>query len=605
MTMRQAGRQTRVWSMLLVGALAVCPARAETLAIPIGTIPAGASLTLTLDVSINSPLSSLITSVTAQGEIDVSGADTTLTDDPDTAAPLDPTVTQLAPRALAETEVLLDASGFLVVRDVYPGGRNNAFHFGYDAVAEEFIISDPATVIVTLLGNPLNDHVVRVATGEIPGNRVRFEMAAGDDMLTLDLPGGAPALPLEILSATGGDGNDTFSVFALVNTLLDIDGGPQTAVDALGLDAELLPLTQAPGLLSVVGRQPITYMEIEKVTILHPAPTATPTSTPTRTPTRTPTASSTGTPTRTPTATSTPTITATPTATRTPTHTRTATATPTPTMTRSFTSTPTATGSPAPTWTPTPTPTRTHTGTPTDTRTPTATRTPTPTAPPATNDLCANAKAILAVPFSELLNTRAATTSPDDPLQACTFGGAYVNSRSVWYRYSPATTGKAVVLAGGYDTVISVWQDACCGAVSNLVACVDAFGRLQAEQVTFVATAGHTYLIEVTEYGNGLGGDLVFSLTGPAATTPASVVCTPTPGSGGTVVEATPIAPPVSDELAPDYNRDGRVDMADLLMLLETRRKPASAAQGAALPTDYRDVLRLAEWWGRDVNSAP
>ncbi|MBE7559188.1 hypothetical protein HS125_09690 [bacterium] len=586
-----------VLALLAAGLTWVRPARGETLVVPIGTLPAGASITLKLDALINAPLSPLVSSVTAQGVIEAAGVAPTVTDDPDTAEPLDPTVTQLAPRPLAETEVVLDASGFLIIRDVHAGGRNNQFHLGYDAVAEQLIISDPASLMAALVGTQVNEHLVRVATGEIWGNQVRFEMNDGDDGLTLDLPGGAPGLLLDKLTAWGGMGDDFFQLFGLVHTTMEILGGPQGAADVLGLDAEFLPVGVAPGELTVSDRRPIVYAEIEKVSILHPAPTATPTRTftPTATPTRTPTP--TGTATRTPTPTATPTVTATWTPTRTPTFTR------TDTPTRTFTATPTATGSPLPTATSTATRTFTPTGTPTATGTSTATRTPTPPATPPGNDLCVNARAIVSVPYAELLNTRSATRSPDDPLQPCTFGSGYPNSRSVWYRYRPLADGKAVVTAGGYDTVVSIWQDACCGSWTGLVACVDAFGRLQAEQFGFGVLAGHTYLIEVTEYGDGLGGDLVFSLNGPGAATPGSVACTPTPGAGGGVgVEATPIAPVGAVGSAPDYNRDGRVDALDLQLLLEAREKAARASDTAGLPVDYLEVLRFSEWWGRQVS---
>lgn len=575
--------------MLLASLALAAPAAAQELVVPIGTLPAGASLTLTLDARINQPLSPLITAVTAQGVIEAEGFAPTVTDDPDTPEPLDPTVTQLAPRPQAETEVVLDGSGFLVIRDVHPGGLDNDFRLGFDAVAEEILIGDPASRMATAVGTQVNEHLVRVATGQIPGNQVRFEMNEGNDVLTLELVGGASGLPLEKLTAWGGPGDDTFVFVALAHTLIEVLGGPHNTADVLGLDAEFLPVAAPPGRLEVAGRQAISYDEVEKVSVQRPAPTPTPTPTPTSSPT----------PTRTPTWTSTaswtPTATATPTATPTPTATRTATPTATPS------GTPTATGTPTLTGTPTATRTATPTGTPTLTPTPSPTRTPTPPPTPPANDLCVNARAILVVPFAETLNTRAATRSPDDPPQPCTFGSGYPNSRSVWYRYAPAGDGKAVVLAGGYDTVVSVWQDACCGSFTNLVGCVDAFGRLQAEQLGFVAQAGRTYLIEVTEYGDGLGGDLVFALNGPAAVVPASVVCTPTPGPGGeTTRDETPAVPPPGWAAAPDYNRDGRVDALDLHLLLEARDGPDHAARSLRAPVDYREVLRLAEWWGRE-----
>lgn len=114
---------------------------------------------------------------------------------------------------------------------------------------------------------------------------------------------------------------------------------------------------------------PTTYT----ITVI-PAPTPPPTPTPTPTPSPTPTPTGTPTPTPTETPTPTPTGTPTPTLTETPTPTPTETITPTPTETP----TPTATG----TETPTPTPTATGSPTPTPTETPTPTPSPTPTPTP-------------------------------------------------------------------------------------------------------------------------------------------------------------------------------------------------------------------------------
>lgn len=127
-----------------------------------------------------------------------------------------------------------------------------------------------------------------------------------------------------------------------------------------------------------------------------PTPTATPTATPSSTPTPSLTPSSTPSPSRTPTATATRTPTATWTSTRTPTVTRTPfpsqtptrTLPPTPTFTGTSTPSPTRTATPTITLTPTISPTRTPTDTPTVTATPTATRTPTVTPTPGARDCC-------------------------------------------------------------------------------------------------------------------------------------------------------------------------------------------------------------------------
>src|SRR5262249_18006446 len=69
--------------------------QAASFPLTIGTLPAGNSVTITFDVTINSPLPFGVTQVVNQGSISGSNFANVLTDDPGTAAPADATITPL------------------------------------------------------------------------------------------------------------------------------------------------------------------------------------------------------------------------------------------------------------------------------------------------------------------------------------------------------------------------------------------------------------------------------------------------------------------------------------------------------------------------------
>jgi hypothetical protein len=177
----------------------------------------------------------------------------------------------------------------------------------------------------------------------------------------------------------------------------------------------------------------------------------------------------------------------------------------------------TSTATATPTRTRTPTPTRTATPTPTDTPTPSITRTPTPTPTPtaalAPNDDCANAL-VIAVGTPPLLDTRFATTAASDPVQQCTGGGPSKNARSVWFRYTPAVSGSAIVntVGSSYDTVLTAYTGTC-DALSAAVACDDDGAINMQSRAQFNVIAGTSYRIEVTAKGvSGAGGTLKLTL---------------------------------------------------------------------------------------------
>jgi len=185
------------------------------------------------------------------------------------------------------------------------------------------------------------------------------------------------------------------------------------------------------------------------------------------------------------------------------------------------TATPTSTFSPGPptaTRTPTPSPTETFTpGPPTATFTagpPTATLTVTPvltqTPSGVSNDLCANAIQIAAVPYAGTALTTTATSDTTDPPVGC---GNASRNKSVWYRFTAPGAGTltATTFGSSYDTILAAYTGMCGAFTPVPGACNDDTNGLQS-RVSVQAVAGVTYYFMATGYAN-TGGTLKFNLS--------------------------------------------------------------------------------------------
>ena len=123
--------------------------------------------------------------------------------------------------------------------------------------------------------------------------------------------------------------------------------------------------------------------------------------------------------------------------------------------------------------------------------------------PPSTNnDSCQNAKPIGDVTDMPFNTTDATQDGP----RLCMTGP------NVWYCYTASCTGQATVsLAGSsYDTMLAVYDGCECYPTSNdMIECNDDAGNNYQSAVTFAATAGSQYLIEVGGYANDKGAGLL------------------------------------------------------------------------------------------------
>jgi len=86
--------------------------------------------------------------------------------------------------------------------------------------------------------------------------------------------------------------------------------------------------------------------------------------------------------------------------------------------------------------------------------------------------------------------------------------GLCMDSPNIWYCYTASCSGTVTVsLAGSsFDTMLAVYNGCQCNPTSGrLIQCNDDYGSSQQSRVTFTATTGHQYLIEVGGYGSETG----------------------------------------------------------------------------------------------------
>jgi hypothetical protein len=133
--------------------------------------------------------------------------------------------------------------------------------------------------------------------------------------------------------------------------------------------------------------------------------------------------------------------------------------------------------------------------------------------------------------------------------------GSYVPGPDVWYSYTPAADGTAVMSLcnSAYDTVLSV-HSGCPGATDNELVCNDDSCSTQS-QVTLAVTAGQTYMIRISGY-HGASGTFKLSLTGPACTN-----CTDDCDANGIPDECD-----VTSGAATDCNANLRLDQCEAMV---------------------------------------
>jgi hypothetical protein len=122
--------------------------------------------------------------------------------------------------------------------------------------------------------------------------------------------------------------------------------------------------------------------------------------------------------------------------------------------------------------------------------------------PPSSKDDCQNAKPVGDVKDLAFSTANATFDGP----------GLCMTSPNIWYCYTATCTGNVTVsLAGSsYDTMLAVYDGCECYPTANdLIECNDDAGNSYQSAVTFAATAGSQYLIEIGGYANDKGAGLL------------------------------------------------------------------------------------------------
>jgi len=125
-----------------------------------------------------------------------------------------------------------------------------------------------------------------------------------------------------------------------------------------------------------------------------------------------------------------------------------------------------------------------------------------PPPPPSSKDDCSNAKAVGDVKDLAFNTTNATFDGP----------GLCMTSPNIWYCYTATCTGNVTIsLAGSsFDTMLAVYDGCgCYPAADDLIGCNDDAGSSYQSAVTFAATIGSQYLIEIGGYANEKGAGLL------------------------------------------------------------------------------------------------
>jgi hypothetical protein len=155
------------------------------------------------------------------------------------------------------------------------------------------------------------------------------------------------------------------------------------------------------------------------------------------------------------------------------------------------------------------------------------------------NDEPSGATLITALPANLTQATQTATSGAADPGHSCTFR---TDSNTVWFRYTADFTGSLDISTAGssYDTVLTVYSVS--PVASSEIGCNDDSGGLQSA-LRISVTAGTTYYIEASAFGQPGGGTLTLSVSrvGPTCTYsltpgPNSVTVTAPAGCAWTAV---------------------------------------------------------------------
>ncbi len=126
---------------------------------------------------------------------------------------------------------------------------------------------------------------------------------------------------------------------------------------------------------------------------------------------------------------------------------------------------------------------------------------PLPT-PPA-NDNFGRAKVITTLPSTETVDSTNATRQAREPVPSC--AAHYPANRTLWYAYTPQTSGFMVATLGGNFPILAVYTG------SSLAGLSERYCTSYGSSLPFMAVAGTTYYFQAIDASDS-GGYLYFSL---------------------------------------------------------------------------------------------
>jgi Bacterial Ig domain len=147
-------------------------------------------------------------------------------------------------------------------------------------------------------------------------------------------------------------------------------------------------------------------------------------------------------------------------------------------------------------------------------------------AAPPSNDAFASRTRIVALPYTNSVDTEEASLEVGEPMPACGFEAG----KTVWYEYTSPVTGVVRVDMQGssFDTVVAVWKGSDLASLSE-VGCNDDNGNDLASLAFFQAEIGSSYFIQVGGY-EGEGGNMTIRVD---PSTAGGISGTVTSSSGG------------------------------------------------------------------------
>jgi len=164
--------------------------------------------------------------------------------------------------------------------------------------------------------------------------------------------------------------------------------------------------------------------------------------------------------------------------------------------------------------------------------------------PPPPNDDFNGATIISELPFSDLLDTRGATTASDDPEPSCGAASPPAQSNTVWYSFTPVRDGAVRLREdfNRYETVAAIWTGTR-GALTE-VACAHHPGWID-PFLEFAVQAGATYFIEFAQYGSSGGGRLRIEVRQAPISGCVGAQCTFYIEAGSDDAGSIPLSPPL------------------------------------------------------------